>query len=281
MNLKDTLTKHHFKFKKKYGQNFITDPGLLGKIATAADITALDVVVEIGPGAGTLTKALAQRAKAVIAIEIDGDLIPIIEETLVECPNFHLVQGDALTINLDELVAEKMGAPCRYKVVANLPYYITTPLVMHFLEQGFAIDRIVVMVQKEVAQRFNAPPGKKDYGAITVALNYYGQISLAFMVPRHLFMPQPDVDSAVIDIKLWTQKPFPATDPALFRRLVKAAFSQRRKTLHNALKTAGIAPEIMTTALNSCQIDPKRRGETLSVAEYVSLANTLTQLLTT
>ena len=207
MNLRDTLQKHNFKFKKKFGQNFITDGNLLQKIVDAGDVGPDDVIIEVGPGAATLTKALAQRAKAVIAIEIDNDLIPIIEETMEGFDNFYLVQGDALELNLDNLIVEKLGAPHRCKVVANLPYYITTPLVMHFLEQGFSIDRIVIMVQKEVAERFAAKPGKKDYGAITVSLNYYGAVRNAFTVPRQMFTPQPDVDSAVVDIQPWTEKP--------------------------------------------------------------------------
>lgn len=278
MTLKDTLSKYDFKFKKKFGQNFISDPHLLQKIASAAEITADDIVVEIGPGAGTLTRELANAARAVIAIEIDPELIPIIEENMAGYANFHLLCADALTIDLDELVAEKTGSTAAYKIVANLPYYITTPLVMHFLEQGFHINRIVIMVQKEVAQRFQAAPGTKEYGAVTVALNYYGQVSLAFIVSRHLFTPQPEVDSAVIDIRIYDQKPYTAEDPQMFRRLIKAAFSQRRKTLNNAIKTAGIQPEIMAQAFKDCDIDPKRRGETLSVAEFVALANRVTDL---
>lgn len=278
MTLKETLAQHGFKFKKKFGQNFITDPHLLQKIADAADITKEDIVVEIGPGAATLTRTLAMRARAVVAIEIDPDLIPIIEENMAGVSNFHLVCADALSINLDELVAEKVGWHGAYKIVANLPYYITTPLIMHFLEQNFAINRIVIMVQKEVAQRFQAAPGTKEYGAVTVALNYYGQVSLAFIVSRQLFMPQPEVDSAVIDVRLYDQKPYTAQDPAMFRRLVKAAFGQRRKTLHNALKTSGVSPDILAQALAQTDIDPKRRGETLSVAEFVALSNAVTAL---
>lgn len=273
MNLKERLQKHDFKFKKKYGQNFISDGNLLQKIVAAGDVTEKDVVIEVGPGAATLTKALAEKAKAVIAIEIDDDLLPIIEENMADVDNFYLVHGDALQINLDDLVREKLGESCSYKVVANLPYYITTPLVMHFLEQGFSIERIVIMVQKEVAERFSAPPGKKDYGSVTVALQYYGQVRQAFVVPRHMFTPQPDVDSAVIDIKPWQEKPITATDEKLFRQLVKAAFGQRRKTLNNALKSANIDWELIKAALDDCAIDPSRRGETLSVEEYVCLAN--------
>ncbi len=275
MNLKDTLRKHNFKFKKKFGQNFITDGNLLQKIVDAGEVGPDDVVIEVGPGAATLTKALAQRAKAVIAIEIDTDLVPVIEETMAEFDNFYLVQGDALQMNLDDVIREKLGEPHRCKVVANLPYYITTPLVMYFLEQGFSIDRIVIMVQKEVAERFAAQPGKKEYGAITVSLNYYGNVRNAFIVPRHMFIPQPDVDSAVVDIQPWVQKPLQADNEELFHRLVKAAFGQRRKTLNNALKTLNMDAALLQEALAQVNIDGTRRGETLSVAEFVALSNAI------
>lgn len=279
MNLKDTLHKHNFKFKKKFGQNFITDGNLLNKIVDAGDVTKDDIIVEVGPGAATLTKALAEKAKAVIAIEIDTDLLPIIEETMEKFDNFHLVHGDALKMDLDALVEEKLGAPSRFKVVANLPYYITTPLVMHFLEEGFAIDRIVIMVQKEVADRFTATAGTKSYGAITVSLNYHGEVRNAFIVPRHLFTPQPDVDSAVIDIKPWAEKPLLADDEAMFHRLVKAAFGQRRKTLQNALKMLNVDMDLLKDAMSECDINGTRRGETLSVEEFVRLSNATTARL--
>lgn len=277
MNLKDTLQKHNFKFKKKFGQNFITDSNLLQKIVDAGDVGPDDVVIEVGPGAATLTKALAQRAKAVIAIEIDRDLVPVIEETMTGFDNFYLVQGDALQIDLDAVIQEKLGAPHRCKVIANLPYYITTPLVMYFLEQGFSIDRIVIMVQKEVAERFTAQPGKKEYGAITVSLHYYGNVRYAFTVPRHMFIPQPDVDSAVVDIQPWTQKPLQADNEQLFHQVVKAAFGQRRKTLNNALKTLNMDNTLMQQALQEVEIDGTRRGETLSVDEFVAFSNAIAQ----
>lgn len=277
MNLKDTLQKHNFKFKKKFGQNFITDSNLLQKIVDAGDVGPDDVVIEVGPGAATLTKALAQRAKVVIAIEIDRDLVPVIEETMAGFDNFYLVQGDALQLNLDAIIQEKLGAPHRCKVIANLPYYITTPLVMYFLEQGFSIDRIVIMVQKEVAERFTAQPGKKEYGAITVSLHYYGNVRYAFTVPRHMFIPQPDVDSAVVDIQPWTQKPLQADNEQLFHQVVKAAFGQRRKTLNNALKTLNMDSALMQQALQEVEIDGTRRGETLSVDEFVAFSNAIAQ----
>ena len=279
MNLRDTLQKHNFKFKKKFGQNFITDGNLLQKIVDAGEVGPDDVIIEVGPGAATLTKALAKQAKAVIAIEIDTELLPIIEEAMEGFDNFYLVQGDALQIDIDKLVEEKLGTPHRCKVIANLPYYITTPLVMHFLEQGFSIDRIVIMVQKEVAERFIALPGKKEYGAITVSLHYYGSVRNAFVVPRQMFIPKPDVDSAVVDIQPWQEKPLIADDEVLFHRLVKAAFGQRRKTLNNALKTLKLDGELLQSALAQCGIDGTRRGETLSVAEFVALSNTISSLI--
>ena len=178
-------------------------------------------------------------------------------------------------MNLDDVIRENLGEPHRCKVVANLPYYITTPLVMYFLEQGFSIDRIVIMVQKEVAERFAAQPGKKEYGAITVSLNYYGNVRNAFIVPRHMFIPQPDVDSAVVDIQPWAQKPLQADNEELFHRLVKAAFGQRRKTLNNALKTLNMDAALLQEALAQVNIDGTRRGETLSVAEFVALSNAI------
>ena len=206
-------------------------------------------------------------------------MLPIIEEAMEGFDNFYLVQGDALQIDIDKLVEEKLGTPHRCKVIANLPYYITTSLVMHFLEQGFSIDRIVIMVQKEVAERFTALPGKKEYGAITVSLHYYGSVRNAFVVPRQMFIPKPDVDSAVVDIQPWQEKPLIADDEILFHRLVKAAFGQRRKTLNNALKTLKLDGELLQSALAQCGIDGTRRGETLSVAEFVALSNTISSLI--
>lgn len=278
MNVKDTLKKHQFQFKKKFGQNFITDDNLLRNIAEAADLTKDDVVIEVGPGAATLTHTLAEYAKTVIAIEIDTDLEPIIMETMADCDNFHLVMGDALQMDLDALVKEKTGESCSFKVVANLPYYITTPLVMHFLEQSFAIDRIVIMVQKEVAERFAAAPGTKDYGSITAALNYYGEIRYAFTVPRHMFLPQPDVDSAVVDIRPWEQKQWVAEDEKQLDRIIRAAFGMRRKTLNNALKPLGLESDQLQSAMASCGISPSQRGETLSIADFVALSNAITEL---
>ncbi|MGI6226575.1 MAG: 16S rRNA (adenine(1518)-N(6)/adenine(1519)-N(6))-dimethyltransferase RsmA [Peptococcales bacterium] len=275
MSLKDVLAKHNFKFKKKFGQNFISDPGILKKIVETGKITQEDVVVEIGPGAGTLTKAIAREAGQVIAIEIDQDLIPILEENLAEFTNIRIIAGDALNINLDQLVNEVIGEPRPYKIIANLPYYITTPLVMHFLESGFNIERIVIMVQKEVAERFVAQPGTKDYGALTVSINFYTKPSIAFNVSRNVFIPRPDVDSAVVDLQVREVPPYELNDIGILRKIVRVAFNQRRKTLNNALKTLNIEKDRIFQILKDADIDPQRRGETLTLEEFVRVANRL------
>lgn len=276
MNISEDLKKEKFRFKKQFGQNFISDDHLLAKIVEAAEITPEDVVIEIGPGAATLTAALAEKAAQVIAIEIDKDLFPIIERRMAGYSNFELVAGDAMKVDFDALVA-KYGAK-RYKVVANLPYYITTPIVMRFLEEGFRVSELVIMVQQEVADRFLANPGTKAYGAITAAINYYGSVSRAFNVPRTMFTPRPEVDSSIVKIKCYENKPFEADDEKLLRRVIKAAFGQRRKTLNNALKALNLPKDELDKALQRAGIDAARRGETLSVEEFVCLSNAISKI---
>ena len=276
MNISEDLKKEKFRFKKQFGQNFISDDHLLAKIVEAAEITPEDVVIEIGPGAATLTAALAEKAAQVIAIEIDKDLFPIIERRMAGYSNFELVAGDAMKVDFDALAA-KYGAK-RYKVVANLPYYITTPIVMRFLEDGFRVSELVIMVQQEVADRFLANPGTKAYGAITAAINYYGIVSRAFNVPRTMFTPRPEVDSSIVKIKCYENKPFEADDEKLLRRVIKAAFGQRRKTLNNALKALNLPKDELDKALQRAGIDAARRGETLSVEEFVRLSNIIAEM---
>ena len=276
MNISEDLKKEKFRFKKQFGQNFISDDHLLAKIVEAAEITPEDVVTEIGPGAATLTAALAEKAAQVIAIEIDKDLFPIIERRMAGYANFELVAGDAMKVDFDALAA-KYGAK-RYKVVANLPYYITTPIVMRFLEEGFRVSELVIMVQQEVADRFLANPGTKAYGAITAAINYYGSVSRAFNVPRTMFTPRPEVDSSIVKIKCYENKPFAADDEKLLRRVIKAAFGQRRKTLNNALKALNLPKDELDKALQRAGIDAARRGETLSVEEFVCLSNAISKI---
>ena len=276
MNISEDLKKEKFRFKKQFGQNFISDDHLLAKIVEAAEITPEDVVIEIGPGAATLTAALAEKAAQVIAIEIDKDLFPIIERRMAGYSNFELVAGDAMKVDFDALAA-KYGAK-RYKVVANLPYYITTPIVMRFLEEGFRVSELVIMVQQEVADRFLANPGTKAYGAITAAINYYGSVSRAFNVPRTMFTPRPEVDSSIVKIKCYENKPFEADDEKLLRRVIKAAFGQRRKTLNNALKALNLPKDELDKALQRAGIDAARRGETLSVEDFVCLSNAISKI---
>ena len=276
MNISEDLKRENFRFKKQFGQNFISDDHLLAKIVEAAEITPEDIVIEIGPGAATLTAALAEKAKQVIAIEIDSDLLPIIERRMRGYANFELVAGDAMRMDFDGLAA-KYGAG-KYKVVANLPYYITTPIVMRFLEEGFRVSELVIMVQKEVADRFLAQPGTKTYGAITAAINYYGSVSRAFNVPRTMFTPRPEVDSSIVKIKCYENKPFAADDEKLLRRVIKAAFGQRRKTLNNALKALNLPKEELDEALKAAEIDASLRGETLSIEEFVRLSNAISKI---
>ena len=276
MNISEDLKKEKFRFKKQFGQNFISDDHLLAKIVEAAEITPEDVVIEIGPGAATLTAALAEKAAQVIAIEIDKDLFPIIERRMAGYSNFELVAGDAMKVDFDALAAKYEAKS--YKVVANLPYYITTPIVMRFLEEGFRVSELVIMVQQEVADRFLANPGTKAYGAITAAINYYGSVSRAFNVPRTMFTPRPEVDSSIVKIKCYENKPFEADDEKLLRRVIKAAFGQRRKTLNNALKALNLPKDELDKALQRAGIDAARRGETLSVEEFVCLSNAISKI---
>lgn len=275
--IKILLNKHGFKIKKKFGQNFITEPSIIDNIVEAANLTKNDTVIEIGPGLGVLTRALADRAGKVYAIEIDKNLIPLLEETLTGHENIEIINQDALTLNFDQLI--NGDGTDKYKVVANLPYYITTPLIMHFLENRFRVSEMVVMVQKEVAQRMVASPGGKDYGALSVAVQYYTAPRIEFKVPPQVFLPRPEVESAVISLRILEQPPISVKDEKNFFRVVKAAFGQRRKTLLNALHNGGfdLDKESLTGILQECSIDPKRRGETLSLEEFAALSNRIAQ----
>ena len=273
MNLNDRLKHHHITLKKQFGQNFISDPALLDRIADVCDWQPGDVALEIGPGAGTLTRAIAARADKVLSIEIDQRLAPLLEETLADCDNAHLVFGDALKTDLDALMQQELGWTGRYKLVANLPYYITTPLIMHVLEDCANVDELVIMVQKEVGERLTARPGSRAYGAVTVMVQYAGTVERAFDVGRRAFTPAPDVDSTILHIVPYKERPLAAKDDALLRRVVKAAFSQRRKSLRNSLQSLGCDKARIAQALAACGIEDGRRAETLSVAEFVALAD--------
>lgn len=280
--VKDLIGRYNFRIKKNLGQNFLVDGNIINKIIATAGLTPGDVVVEIGPGLGSLTLEMAEKARQVIAIEIDRSLFPILSETLGGLNNVSLVEADALKTDFDRLVLEMVKEPVVYKVVANLPYYITTPLIMHLLEQRFSISHMVIMVQEEVARRLTARPGTREYGALTVAANYYARVEIAFRVPRSVFIPRPEVDSAVVSLEVREKPAVSVLNEEHFFNLVRAAFQQRRKTLVNALggMRAGLPREKWSGIFSRAGIDPARRGETLNLHEFALLANLYTQFLT-
>jgi 16S rRNA (adenine1518-N6/adenine1519-N6)-dimethyltransferase len=270
------LSKYGVRPKKRLGQNFLVNPGVLKKIVAAANLTAADTVVEIGPGIGTLTGRLAEAAGKVVAVEVDPALVALLKETLSKFPNLYLVEGDALKADFNALVAAAGGA-FPYKVVANLPYYITTPLLTRLLTGNFRVALLVVMVQKEVALRLVARPGTKEYGAISVLVRFMAEPELVAVVSRGSFFPAPEVDSAVVRLTVRPSAPVTIPDEELFFRVVRAAFAQRRKTLTNALAGSGLGlgrdawPEVLARA----GIDPTRRGETLSLEEFAAVTRSL------
>jgi len=268
------LKKHDFRFKRKWGQNFIFDLNLLQRIVAEAEIKPGDGVIEIGAGAGTLTRALAVAGAQILALEIDRALLPILAEELQGLA-VQIVHADVLQTDLDALALER-GLKKPYKVVANLPYYITTPIIMEMLEKNYSFERLVIMVQWEVAQRLTAKPGDgKNFGAITLAIDYYTEAEILFKVSRQVFNPAPDVDSAVISLKKRAKPPVDVYNSVLMFKLIKAAFGQRRKTLLNALSAVGLGldKESIAQRLKQAGIDGQRRGETLSLEEYARLAN--------
>lgn len=272
---KAVLNRYPFVFQKKFGQNFLIDPHVLDKIINAADITKEDCVIEIGPGIGSVTEALIANAGKVISIEIDDQLIPILTEQFGACENFRLIHKDVLKVDLHKLIEEE-SPNRRIKVVANLPYYITTPIVMMLLEHNLPIESITVMVQKEVADRMASGPGSKQYGAITVAMKYYCDTYLVANVPQNCFMPRPNVDSAVIKLTLHQEPIVDIKDEAQLLKIIKAAFSQRRKTLLNTLASngnLGVSKEDIKNILEETGIGASTRGETLSLEDYAKLSN--------
>ncbi len=280
--VRQIIDKYGFHIQKGLGQNFLIDGNVVNKIVETAEVRPDDVVLEIGAGIGTLTRALAEKAAKVIVIEVDRHLSPILEETLAGCDNVKVVFGNALNINFDELISDQTGGRygptgSPYKIVANLPYYITTPLIMHSLENRFNVSLMVFMIQKEVAERMVALPGSKEYGALTLGVNYYCDPQLVIRVPQKVFLPQPEVESMVVRLRRRETPPVPVEDEGIFFRVVRAAFGQRRKTLVNALSGAfqGLEKSMIARMLNDIGIDPARRGETLSLQEFAVVANAL------
>ncbi|WHZ32831.1 16S rRNA (adenine(1518)-N(6)/adenine(1519)-N(6))-dimethyltransferase RsmA [Desemzia incerta] len=288
MNLKDIATpsrtkeilqKHGFSLKKSLGQNFIVEPNILANIVKAAGLDEHTNVIEVGPGIGALTEYVARSSKQVVAFEIDDRLIPVLEDTLSPYDNIRVVHQDVLKANLKEVLAETIDLEEPLMVVANLPYYITTPIIMHFLESELRIDGLVIMMQKEVADRITAAPGSKAYGSLSIAIQYYMEAEIAFIVPKTVFVPQPNVDSAILKLTRRDKPVVEVKDEKFFFELIRASFVQRRKTIWNNLlirygKTDEIKAEL-TAGLEKAGIDPKRRGESLSIAEFAKLADSL------
>lgn len=270
---KEVVNKHNFKFSKSLGQNFLIDDNVIDKILEGARLSETDKIIEVGPGIGTLTREMGKVAENVVAIEIDKTLIPILKETLADLDNVEVVNEDILKVDVQGLINEKLnGGPV--KLVANLPYYITTPIVMKFLEEDIPVTDIVVMVQKEVADRMNAKPSTKDYGALSVAVQYYCDTEIVAKAPRHMFVPQPKVDSIVIGLHVRNEKKYVVDNEDIFFKTVKASFGQRRKTLLNSLGGLGfLSKDEIRQALQAANIDEKRRGETLSIDEFANLSN--------
>ena len=279
-NTIEVLQKYQFHFAKKFGQNFLIDTHVLDKIVRAAEITPEDYVLEIGPGIGTLTQYLCESAKHVFAVEIDDNLIPILQDTLSAYDNVTVIHNDVLKLDINKLVEEKCEGK-RIKVVANLPYYITTPIIMGLFESHVPIASITIMVQKEVAERMQAEPGTKEYGALSLAVQYYAKPYLAANVPPNCFMPRPNVGSAVIRLDCLNRVPIEVSDEKLMFRLIRASFNQRRKTLQNGLANSpelSFSKEEIKSALEAMELSPTIRGEKLSLAQFAALADELKKI---
>jgi len=274
-NTIEVLQKYGFQFQKKYGQNFLIDTHVLEKIITSAGITKDDCVLEIGPGIGTMTQYLAENAKTVVAVEIDDNLIPILKDTLSSYDNVHVIHGDILKTNVQEICDQyNEGKPIR--VVANLPYYITTPIIMGLFESHVPLSSITIMVQKEVADRMQVGPGTKDYGALSLAVQYYAKPEIIANVPPNCFMPRPTVGSAVIKLTKYDKPAVDVKDEKMLFALIRASFNQRRKTLVNSIANAGIygiKKEDVTNALESMNLSPTIRGEALTLTQFGELAD--------
>lgn len=273
----EVLQKYDFVFQKKFGQNFLIDTHVLEKIIKAADITKDDFVLEIGPGIGTMTQYLAQAAGKVFAVEIDKALIPILEDTLQDFSNVTVLNEDILKVDIKKLAEEENGGR-PVKVVANLPYYITTPIIMGLFESHVPIDSITVMVQKEVADRMQVGPGTKDYGALSLAVQYYAEPYIVANVPPNCFMPRPKVGSSVIRLTRHEKPPVEVKDEKLMFRLIRASFNQRRKTLVNGLNNSpelSFTKEEIQNAIEACGFSASIRGEALTLSDFAALANKL------
>ena len=273
----EVLQKYHFVFQKRFGQNFLIDEHVLEKIIDSSGITKDDFILEIGPGIGTMTQYLAEAAREVAAVEIDSSLIPILKDTLKEWDNVTVINNDILKTDIKKIADEKNGGK-PVKVVANLPYYITTPIIMGLFEKNVPVDSITVMVQKEVADRMQVGPGTKDYGALSLAVQYYAKPEIVANVPPNCFMPRPKVGSAVIKLTRYEKPPVEVHDERLMFRLIRASFNQRRKTLANGLNNAPdiqVSKEDIAKAIEELGVGASIRGETLTLEQFARLSNIL------
>ncbi len=276
---RDVLERHKFVWQKKYGQNFLVDPAVAEEIVSAAEITEDDLVLEIGPGIGTMTQYLCVYAREVVAVEVDRMLIPVLEDTLQGYPNVEVIHNDILKVDIRQIAEEKNGGK-PIKIVANLPYYITTPIIMTLLEKRVPFENITIMVQKEVAERMQAGPGTKDYGALSLAVQYYSEPEVTATVPPNCFMPRPKVDSAVIRLNARAEPAVRVDDEELLFRLIRASFNQRRKTLVNGLKNSeelDFSKEEIEQAVAAIGKPLTVRGETLTLEEFGALSDALSR----
>ena len=275
-NTIEVLQKYNFNFQKKFGQNFLINTGILEDIIAAAEITKDDFVLEIGPGIGTMTQYLAENAREVVAVEIDKALIPILEDTLSDYDNVTVINDDILKVDINKIVEEKNNGNA-IKVVANLPYYITTPIIMGLFESHVPLKSITIMVQKEVADRMQVGPGTKDYGALSLAVQYYAKPEIVANVPPNCFMPRPNVGSAVIRLTRYENPPVSVNNESFMFSLIRASFNQRRKTLVNGLQNGGLglSKETILSALEKMELSPTIRGEALTLEQFASLSNIL------
>ena len=275
----DIIKKYDFAFQKRFGQNFLIDGRVIDKIIAAAEITKADTVLEIGPGIGTMTQYLAEAAGQVIAVEIDKNLLPIYEETLADYDNVTIINNDILKVDINELIKGKAD---KVKVVANLPYYITTPIIMGLFENHIPAESITVMVQKEVADRMQSGPGSKDYGALSLAVQYYAKPYIVANVPPNCFMPRPNVGSAVIRLTSWENPPVTVNDEKLMFKLIRASFNQRRKTLQNGINNSpdlNFTKEQVVEALRAMGLSESVRGEALNLEQFAQLSDYLLEMI--
>ena len=280
MDIKDVKTaelvkKYNFKFSKSLGQNFLVDDSVPRDIVLGAEVDENDLVIEIGPGVGTLTVQLLNKAKKVVAIELDSDLIPILTEEIGSNPKFTLIHNDALKVDFNEIIGEEKSV----KLVANLPYYVTTPIIVKLLKENYDFKSLTIMIQKEVAERMNAEPGNKDYGALSLLVQYYCNTSIVRKVPPQCFIPRPKVDSIVIRLDRLQEPKVKVENEKLFFDIIRSSFNMRRKTLWNGVKNIGLSKENLELAFEEAGVDPKRRGETLTIEEFAMLSDKINKYL--